>query len=105
MTNLEQIKQAVPEALTSENVMIMAGQLDKLQELQSVINTPPGQELVKALREDCSRMIQAIIGGVKDPLVYKLEAHLNLLTTLISNEKEVEQMQEALDDEIKAIIS
>ena len=105
MTNLEQIKNAAPEALDNENVRIMAGELDKVQQLQSVINTPPGQELITALRNDCSIMIQQLISEVKDPLVFRLEAHLNLLTTLVSADKRAEEIQEALDAEIKAIIS
>jgi CHASE3 domain sensor protein len=105
MSNLEQIKEATPEALDSENVMIMAGELDKLQELQSVISTPSGQELVKQLRDDCSNMIRDIIRDVKNPLVFRLEAHLNLLTTLVSADIRAEELQEALDAEIKAIIT
>ncbi len=105
MSNLDQIKEAAPEAADNENVKIMASDLDKVQQLQSVISTPPGQDLVKSLRNDCSNMIQAIINEVKDPLVFRLEAHLNLLTTLISADKRAEEVQEALDAEIKAIIS
>ncbi len=105
MSNLEQIKEAAPEALHSENVKIMAGELDKLQDLQSVISTPSGQDLVRQLRDDCSNMIRDIIRDVKDPLVFRLEAHLNLLTTLVSTDKRAEELQEALDAEIKAIIS
>lgn len=105
MSNLEQIKEAAPEALGNENVIIMAGELDKVQQLESVIKTPAGQELVTALRNDCSIMIQQIISEVKDPLVFRLEAHLNLLTTLVSAESRAEELQEALDAEIKAIIS
>jgi hypothetical protein len=105
MTNLEQIKEAAPEALESENVKIMAGELDKVQELQSLVSTPAGQDLVKSLRNDCSQMIQDILRDVKDPLVFRLEAHLNLLTTLVSADKRAEELQEALDAEIKAIIS
>ncbi len=105
MSNLEQIKEAAPEAVDNENVIIMATELDKLQQLQSVIVTPPGQDLVKALRNECSGMIQQIISEVKDPLVFRLEAHLNLLTTLISADKRADEMQEALDAEIKSIIS
>lgn len=105
MSNLDLIKEAAPEALDSENVKIMAGELDKIQELQSVVSSNAGQELVKSLRNDCSNMIQKIISEVKDPLVFRLEAHLNLLTTLISADKRAEEIQEALDAEIKAIIS
>ncbi len=105
MSNLDQIKEAAPEALDSENVKIMAGELDKIQELQSVVSSNAGQELVKSLRNDCSSMIQDILREVKDPLVFRLEAHLNLLTTLISADKRADEMQEALDAEIKAIIS
>jgi hypothetical protein len=105
MNNLEQIKQAVPEALENENVKIMAGELDKVQQLESLVKTPAGEELVNALRNDCSTMIQKILSEVKDPLVFRLEAHLNLLTTLVSAEKRAEELQEALDAEIKAIIS
>jgi hypothetical protein len=105
MSNLDQIKEAIPEAVDKESVIIMAGELDKLQQLNSVVRTPAGQELVNALRNDCSTMIQQIISEVKDPLVFRLEAHLNLLTTLVSAEKRADEMQEALDAEIKAIIS
>ncbi len=105
MSNLEQIKEAAPEAVDNENVILMASELDRLQDLQSVINTPSGQDLVKSLRDDCSNMIQDIIRDVKDPLVFRLEAHLNLLTTLVSADKRAEELQEALDAEIKAIIS
>jgi hypothetical protein len=105
MSNLDQIKEAAPEALDSENVKIMAGELDKLQDLQSVMATPSGQDLVKSLRDDCSNMIRDIIRDVKDPLVFRLEAHLNLLTTLVSADKRAEELQEALDAEIKAVIT
>lgn len=105
MSNLDQIKEAIPEAAEKENVIIMAGELDKVQQLQSVIGTPAGQDLVKSLRNDCSDMIQQIIADVKDPLVFRLEAHLNLLTTLVSADKRADEMQEALDAEIKAIIT
>ncbi len=105
MSNLDQIKEAALEALDNENVRIMAGELDKVQQLESLVNTPAGQELVKALRNDCSSIIQQIISEVKEPLVFKLEAHLNLLTTLQSAEKTAKELQEALDAEIKAIIS
>jgi hypothetical protein len=105
MTNLDQIKEAVPDAAGNENVIILAGELDKVQQLESMVKTPTGQELVNALRNDCSTMIQQIISEVKDPLVFRLEAHLNLLTTLVSAEKRADELQEALDAEIKAIIS
>ncbi len=105
MSNLDQIKEAAPEAADNENVIMRACELDKRQDLQSVIATPSGQDLVKQLRDDCSNMIRDIIRDVKNPLVFRLEAHLNLIITLVSAEKRAEEIQEALDAEIKAIIS
>lgn len=103
--NLDQIKEAIPEATSQDHIKALAEDLDKAQLLRNVLESEGGELLIKALRDDATAVLTQILKEVKDPLVFKLEAHLNLLTTLQSAKDREKSLQEILDAELKAITS
>jgi flagellar biosynthesis/type III secretory pathway chaperone len=103
--NLDQIKEAIPEAVEQGHIKALAEDLDKAQLLRNVLESEGGDLLIKALRDDATAVLTHILKEVKDPLVFKLEANLNLLTTLQSAKDREKSLQEILDAELKAITS
>lgn len=103
--NLDQIKEAIPEAVEQDHIKALAEDLDKAQLLRNVLESEGGSLLIKALRADATATLTQILNEVKDPRVFKLEAYLNLLTTLQSAKDREKSLQEILDTELKAITS
>lgn len=103
--NLDLIQEAVPDAVEQDHIKALAEDLDKAQLIRNVLESEGGDLLIKGLREDATAVLTQILKEVKDPLVFKLEAHLNLLTTLQSAKDREKSLQEILDNELKAITS
>jgi hypothetical protein len=101
--NLDLIKEAVPEAVEQDHIKALADDLDKAQLLRNVLESEGGELLITATREDAKAILGQIIKEVKDPLVFKLEVYLNLITTLQSAKDREKSLQEIIDAELKAI--
>jgi hypothetical protein len=103
--NLDLIKEAIPEAVEQDHIKALANDLDKAQLLRNVLESEGGELLTQALRDNAKTVLNQILKEVKDPLVFKLEAHLNLLATLQSSKDREQSLQKVLDEEIAAITS
>jgi hypothetical protein len=101
--NLDLVKEALPEAAEQNHIKALAEDLDKAQLLRNVLKSEGGELLVQGLREDAVATLKQILSDVKDPLVFKLEAHLNLLTTLQTSTDREASLQKILDEELYKI--
>lgn len=98
--NLQQIREALPEAADQPHIRALAADLDRVQALRNVLESEGGSQMLEALRNECRAVLREILREVKDPLVFKLEANLNLITTLESSKTREKDVQKVLDEEL-----
>ncbi len=103
--NLDLIEKAIPEAAEHDHIKAYAEDLDKAQLLRNVLESEGGEVLITGLREDAVSILTEILKEIKDPLVFKLQTRLDMLTTLQSAKDREKSLQEILDNEIRNITS
>lgn len=101
--NLDQIEAVIPEAAKQDHIKALAEDLDKAQLLRNVLESEGGELMLNSIRNDCKDILGKILKQVEHPLVAKLEAHLNFLTTLQTSKDREKSLQQILDEELRAI--
>lgn len=94
MKRVSRIREQNPELLSNEEVLGVAKEADRLQELATIANTPEGQTLVKTLLKDYILKAQHLQGmyktATRDEMVSYLasmEASWDTATLLVNSDK------------------
>lgn len=95
MAEINRIEQASKKASQDPNVQILAEQIDVARAIDSIKDTEGGKELIKSIKQNIIRKMYSLRKEDKE-----LDMYLQLLENIYAQKSIIEDLQEALDEEV-----